>query len=107
MKLFRYKIVSAINVSQRLKERMEFSTYQKSILTQTLEDLPYQFVSFEKPKKPNMFIRLTIPFFLIFWLLLILFMPIKWIITGNGTYDVKGNVYKLIKGWAKSLRFNI
>jgi len=109
MKLFNYRIIDDETFSHEICKRMETSSYgiklaynQKRELEEIIKSLPYRHVEFIKKKKTNPLFRITAIFFLLFYLLLLIFWPIKWLATGCG-YDYKSKLIQFLKKWENKL----
>ncbi|MEE3414867.1 MAG: hypothetical protein VZR53_05800 [Prevotella sp.] len=64
-------------------------------------DMPFQAYSWEKnvSETTNVWWRLTIPFFFIWWLIMALLMPFKWLLSGNFHYDAEDFGVALLRKW--------
>jgi hypothetical protein len=71
------------------KTMPDITPYQKDYLYEHLRFSPFKFYKVVKNEKPNMFWRLTILPFGIVFLLLILTLPLKLILTGRWAYNEK------------------
>lgn len=99
MKLFNYEVKYGkdayyyldrlINFTEEQKEKLGVKKYGNNFY----DDLPFELLIYKKSKPINFWWRLSkIPFYL-FELLLILYMPIKYLITGSSTYRLEHNKY--------------
>lgn len=88
-----------------LIKAFKFTDYQKSLLRSN-EDIiryaPFKFYK-RKPKQDNMWIRLTLVFVPLVWLIMILGLPLNFILTGIWGYP-NNKVYKFIMNWFHLLR---
>ncbi len=91
MKLSNLERVHDHEVERWLIEKLQLNDYQKSKLHDSdLIRCSHLYFYKKSPKKSVSFLwRLSIIFFLPYYLLLVLFSPIKWIITGKGRYSEK------------------
>lgn len=105
MNLARYKRAKISEVSKYLERELQLSEYQKDIIYDVIEHMPYYVISYEEKKKYNPLFRLTIPFYVIYFLLLLCVIPFKWLITGKTYYDYNGKFLKLLYKWQKVLSF--
>lgn len=105
MDFFRYKQVSEFDVVKQIEKRMELTVYQKEKIHDVIRDLPYRFIYHNSPKKQNPLFRLTVPFFLIYYILVVIAMPVKWIITGDKYYSNKNILLMFLKKWGEKLNF--
>jgi hypothetical protein len=103
MRLIYYKKVSEWTVVDYVKKEVELSDYQSCKLRDALKQMPYDVVDYKKPNPPSFVFRLTIAFYLLFCLCLILFMPFKWISTGSRYYSNEGLLMKIFKKWKRLL----
>ena len=55
----------------------------------------------QKPVKP--LLRLTVPFYLIYWIVLLLAMPLKWLLTGKSDYSYESGPYAFLRRWSALL----
>lgn len=105
MNFCRYKRIYDFEVIRQIEKRMELTAYQKEKIRDVINDLPFQFIAFDPPDKANFFIRLTAPFYLLYWVLLVITMPLKWLFTGTTYYQHDGKVLSLLRNWYKRLGF--
>lgn len=105
MNLARYKIMDKSVLVKYLERELKLSEYQKDIIYDVIDHMPYRIISFECNKKYNPLFRLTIPFYVIYFLLLLCAIPFKWIITGKTHYKYEGKFLKLLYKWQKVLSF--
>lgn len=63
--------------------------------------LPFQAYKRQKnvSETSNMWWRLTIPFFFIWWFIMALLMPFKWLLTGKWYYDAEDFGVPLLRKW--------
>ena len=110
MKLARYKEASEYDVLNKIKTvlnkrqnfQMDYNTREE--LKEVLKH--YKIFCWDGRVKQSPLWRLTIPFYLLFWvILIILIMPCKWLLTGTIYYEEDGWFLKFIRFWQIKLGF--
>lgn len=102
MNLIRYRELKLYEVKQILDDYIGLTDDQRLKLRQ-IDRLPFSFVKYQKPEPVKPIWRLTILFYWVFVLILLLLLPIKWILTGNRYYPEKSWQYRLYIFWTKKL----
>jgi len=103
MNIINYKKVTFYEVGEILEKELKLTDNQIRLLGGVLADLPYTFVDLREPIPAVPILRLTIPFYFIFWLLLLLSIPIKWVFTGNGRYKYGEEIIRFLYNWKNKL----
>jgi hypothetical protein len=102
MKLFNYKKANNYDVAKVIGKKMELTDYQKEKLPDVIQDLPYLILVINSEKSQPVY-RATAPFYLLWAVMLMCFMPLKWIFTGKGYYKYESRVMKFTSAWYKKL----
>lgn len=91
MRLTRLKAASNEDVRKWLEKSLSLSDYQKDILrhTELIRLSPFYFYEYERNKKISPLWRLTLIIFPFYLLILVVFNPIKWMVTGEWGYGQK------------------
>jgi hypothetical protein len=106
------KRLGGIGVAEELQNFFEhngtsLSDIQKEILTYRWEDSDLVMFSYNVEKKEiktKPWIRLTIPFYFIFAMLVVLIIrPVKWLITGSKFWKYENKFEQFIGKWRDSL----
>jgi hypothetical protein len=104
MNLVRYRQIRGFEVKNRLIKYMELSPYQQSKIVDILDDSGIKFLIHEMPKPVLWYWRLTILFYWLFCLgIIVLYWPIKWLLTGTRSMGEKEIVVKIFYFWSKKL----
>lgn len=105
MNLFYYKEINARRVVDKIKESeyLSLSPYQLGKITEILEDFHVFEFDGVPSRKTSVYVRLTAPLYLLCWLLLILFMPVKWVFTGD-RYKYDGKIVSGMSKWKDALK---
>jgi len=108
MKLTNLKEASNYDVREYLTNRLGLSTSQWTKLYD--DDFPrhspfYVFVAEEK-RNAGLIWRITLPLVIPYFLLVVLYVLIKWTITGNRYFTDKSPILKFHKMWMKKLGIN-
>lgn len=110
MKLFNYEVKYGqsayfyldhlINLTEEQKEKLGVKRYGSHFY----DDMPFDILIYKKSKPINFWLRLSkLPFYLL-ELLFVLFLPIKYLITGNSTYNLVHNKYfKWFWEWGRKI----
>lgn len=90
MNLSRLKQAYNYEVDNWLKEKLQLTDYQKSLLydREIIRFAPFYFYK-KKEKQSNILWRLTLPFYGIYFILLFIGLPINFILTGHWGYNEK------------------
>lgn len=108
----RYKRLGGIGVTEELQNFFErngttLTDIQKEILTYRWKDSDLVMFSYNVEKKEiktKPWIRLTIPFYFIFAMLIVLIIrPVKWVITGSKFWKYENKFEQFIGKWRDSL----
>lgn len=105
MNLTNYESVSYFKVANDIKKELNLGYNQEEMIKDLLQYSPYTIVMRRKRKKQNPLIRLTAPFYLIYYGILFCTMPFKWVFTGQGSYSMESYVVKSIQWWKAKLNF--
>ena len=103
MEMFNVKKTSTYDVRKWIEEIVpEITAYQNSKLWEEewYDKVRYsEYVLYKKQKKktPNFFLRLTMPFAWLIWLIMLVCLPVNYIITGDWKYDHR--IYDYIFKW--------
>lgn len=104
MKLSNLRRVEYHEVEEWLAENVELTPYQKSKLhsNEVFIFSPFVFYKKEKRNPSSLWWRLTLPFYPIYILLLLIFCSIKWVFTGK-SYLSQIYLEKYHYNWQKKL----
>lgn len=104
MKLSRLKIASYYDVEKWLEKSLELTPYQKQKLhnEEIVRFSRFYFYEHKKENKVSVLWRLTIFFYLVYIILLVCFLPIKWLFTGKWGYG-DSFLYKFHYKWVHKL----
>ncbi len=105
MNLTNYESVSYYKVANDIRKELNLNYNQEEQIKDLLQYSPYQVVMRRKKQKQNPLIRLTAPFYFIYYLLLFLTMPFKWLFTGKNGYSMDSWIVKSIQWWKTKLNF--
>lgn len=107
MKLSRLKQVNNYEVEEWLKDKLRLTSYQKELLHQQeiVRFSPFTFFKPKQKEKVNWLWRLTLLFYSVFLLLLIICLPLTFIITGKWGYY--GKIETILYNWENKLNFKI
>lgn len=88
MKLSRLERASDYEIREWLDKKIQFTPYQKSLINdrEIFRLSPFYFYKQPKKEKVSFWWRLTIVVYVFYWIILIILMPIKWMITGKSGY---------------------
>lgn len=105
MKLSNLKKIDYYEVEQYLTEQLQLTAYQKQRMRDhdVLRTSPFYFYKREKHVPVKWHIRLTLPIYCLFILLLIICLPLKFLITGQWRYSNK-RFQKFMVEWSKRLK---
>lgn len=103
-RLSRLKQASDYKVEQWLIEELKLTPYQKEILRneELVRFSDFYFFEQREKEKSNIFWRFTLPFYGVFLLLLIIFLPINFLFTGKFGY--KNKLYSIVQYWKNKLK---
>lgn len=103
MKLYKNRRIDRDSFSASLCRELKLDwSYKKKIEDFIIEN-GYRIYKEKIISKPNPIFRLTIPFYIILFVLMVIWMPLKWLVTGNWYYDTNGTIYLLFKKWQEKL----
>jgi hypothetical protein len=105
MNLTNYEKVSYYKVAKDIKEELNLNWSQEEKIKDLLQYSPYEIVVRKKRQKQNPLIRLTAPFYLIYYVILFCTIPFKWMFTGKSGYSMESWVVKSIQSWKTKLNF--
>ena len=103
MNLTKYIKLSTYEVKKVLDDYIGLTDEQKTKLTY-IDRFPFTIIKYEVPSSVNTIWRITILFYLLFMLITLLVMPIKWMLTGDRYFSNKSWHYKVYIYWSKKLR---
>ena len=91
MSISRLKKAHHIAVEKWLTEVLQLTPYQKSMMIEKelIRWAPFDFYEDREPKKVSFLWRFTIIVFPVYWILLLIGMPIRMIVTGKWYYSQK------------------
>ena len=102
MDLLGYNKVSPKTVADELAKELKLDWSANEKIKDYLDD-NYTIVDFRRRKKSNFLFRITGIFYLLLLLILLIWMPFKWILTGNAYYKFDSRFYRFRKAWADKL----
>ena len=107
MNLTNLKPAADHEVQKWLEESLELTQYQKSLIynNELIRWGPFDFYKDRNKEKSSGWWRLTLLLFPIYWILLIVAMPLKFIMTGKWGYNQKF-VDKYYHSWCRKLNIN-
>lgn len=88
MNLFSLKRASTLDVERYFTEELKLSPYQKEKAHDVFRESPYYFYE-SKEKTKSVWVRSTIFAWFVAFVLLVIFLPVNFIITGRWGYDDK------------------
>jgi len=104
MKFRYYKTIRAgeiiSQVESTLRVKVDYSQYEK---LQDIFERRYKVISWTGKNPASVFMRLSFPLFLLFFILILIGSVLKWIFTGTGYYKHDGPVLKLYDAWSNRL----
>ncbi len=88
MNFSRLKPADDIDVRKWLIKEFDLTVYQKERLhrDELVRFSPFQFYEDRQEEKVSPLWRLTIIFYMIYWVCLVVFLPIRWVFTGRWGY---------------------
>jgi hypothetical protein len=105
MKLSNLKKAHDFEIRDYLKKRYELSSYQREKMYD--DEFPSRsgFVVFkyEEQKNGGLIWRLTLPLIIPYYLIVVLFVFVKWVVTGDRYLSEKGFILKFHRMWMKKL----
>jgi len=105
MKLTNYREVNPFRVAQGLHKIMKDYPNDDARLRDYIDD-NYTILERVKPTPTKPYIRLTIPFYLLFVIVVVgVILPIKWLVTGSYYVKDKSLIQKVYLSWQKKLGF--
>ncbi len=105
MNLTDYEKVSYYKVAKDIREELKLDWSQEEKIKDLLQYNYYDIVMRRKKKNQNPLIRLTAPFYFIYYLILFFTMPFKWLFTGKNGYSMDSWVVKSVQWWKSKLNF--
>ena len=102
MNLLRYRELNPYEIRDLLDKCIGLTDYQKDQLI-TTGWLPFHIIEYESPEPVKPVWRLTILFYWMFCLMLLLVIPLKWLLTGNRYFSEKHWIYNVYASWTKKL----
>ena len=108
MKLSNLKKASDFDVRNYLKETYQLSDYQWSKMydDEFPRHSPFYVFEYEKQKNGGLIWRLTLPLIIPYYLIILLYVLIKWIVTGDRYFSDDKSFIKFHRKWMKKLGIN-
>ena len=103
MDLFRFREIDAYTIADEIVKKCKLDWSYRNKVEDALRG--YRVVKFHKRGKSNVFIRLTAPLYLLMFLILVVCMPFKYIITGSVYYKWDSKALKFYRAWKEWLGF--
>lgn len=103
MKMYNYRRKENDIVASQLRTYLGLPWERKQDIEDFLRSEGYSVWRYVKPVKNNIWWRLTFPFFILLCILMLIAIPFKWMLTGNGKYDDSKGVGKLWCAWNRKL----
>jgi hypothetical protein len=91
------------DIQENTKRHAGLTDYQREKIEEYLDSSTYTIVIRDEREKHSPWYRLTIPFYFIYWCLLVIAMPFKWLTTGKGYYNIESKPMKIIQKWQNLL----
>lgn len=106
MRLSNLKEVYGTEIRKYLIDRYNLTSYQASKLYDDdfPRDSPYVIYGYEEEKNGGLFWRLTLPFIIPYYILMLIFVLIKWLVTGNRYFEEKQ--LRFHRFWMRKLGIN-
>jgi hypothetical protein len=108
MKLSNLKKAHDFDVRNYLKERYQLSHYQWEKMYD--DEFPrhsgFYVFTYEKQKNGGLIWRLTLPLIIPYYLIILLYVLIKWIVTGDRYFSEDKSFIKFHRKWMKKLGIN-
>lgn len=104
MKLSNLKRASDFDVKNWLQKELKLTEYQRSLMngdTEFFRDSPFYFYEPDCRSSKSLLWRFSIIFYLLFWITLFCFLPIKWAFTGKWGYG--RSFIDFISSWKKKI----
>ena len=106
MSLFKYRLLYRENAVYELDNYLKLTREQKEIISRDEYWLPFVLLKDIKDKKvPPFWMRLTYPLLLLTLLVMFIFMPINYIITGQFSYNEHKTPFKWVFSWGRKLHY--
>ena len=106
MSLFKYRLLYRENAVYELDNYLKLTREQKEIIYRDEYWLPFVLLKDIKDKKvPPFWTRLTYPLLLLTLLVMFIFMPINYIITGQFSYNEHKTPFKWVFSWGRKLHY--
>ena len=95
-------------VCDYMEDKAALSVYQKELLKRIFveRDCPYDVYEYITSKKPKFIWRLTLLFYAITYVLLLIFCCFKWIFTGDFYLHEKDILWQFYKKWHNKIFLN-
>jgi hypothetical protein len=105
MKLSNLKKVNDSDVRDFLKQRYELTPYQcqKMYNDEFPRFTEFYVFTYEKEKNQGLIWRLTLPFIIPYFLIIIMYVLLKWVVTGNRYFSEEKSLLKFHRKWMKKL----
>lgn len=107
MKFYKYEKVDPHTVATEIKKIINEKTFA-SEYEKLVEYFSYgsrTVINWSPPKKSKPLMRLTLPFLLVYVILMILGAMIKWVITGTSYFNHEGFILRIHRKWLRILNF--
>lgn len=107
MNLSNLRRASDWEVEKWLKDNLDLTPYQEEKLTdnETVRFSPFYFYQHVKAPKAAIIWRLTLPFYCLYWLILLMSLPMAFIFTGKWGYG-RGFYDKFYAPWHRKIGLN-
>jgi hypothetical protein len=104
MKLSNLEKAPDYDVREWLEKELELTPYQKEKVydKEIIRFAPFYFYQRVKPKKVSFLWRITIIFYIIYIIAIVLFLPFKWIFTGTWGYG-SGFIDNFHSKWVRKI----
>lgn len=105
MKLSNLKQASNFDVRNYIKQNYQLSDYQWSKMYDDdfPRSSPFYIFTYEKRKNAGLLWRFTLPLIIPYYIIMLIFILIKWLITGNRYFSETDVILKFHRIWMKKL----
>ena len=104
MNLIKYKKLDNYEIRKILDQYIGLTDYQKEKLIY-IDWFPFSVIKYTEKEPVKPIWRLTILFYWIFCLLILLIHPVKWLLQGDMYFTERSVIYRLYNVWTKKLGF--
>lgn len=106
MSLFKYRLLYREDAYYELDRYLKLTDEQKNIIYRDGYWLPFVLLKDIKDKKvPPFWMRLTYPLFLLTLLMMVIFIPVNYIVTGQFSYNEHHKPFNWIFNWGRKLKY--